>query len=91
MSDQVLMHTGVGVRTEIPVGHVMGRGNLLHIFGKLIDEISYVFLAPVMPLLMSPRFIQGSFLCQATIPKIQLTPGLALIPYISKSLTWSDR
>jgi hypothetical protein len=33
------MHTGVGVRTEIPVGHVMGRGNLLHIFGKLIDEI----------------------------------------------------
>jgi hypothetical protein len=39
----------------------VGRVHLPHILGKFIDEAAYLFLATVMPLLMSPRFLKANF------------------------------
>lgn len=39
----------------------MGQEHLPYIFRKFIDETAYLFLAAVMPLLMSPRFLKAHF------------------------------
>jgi hypothetical protein len=39
----------------------VGRGHLPQILGKFSDPAAYLFLAAVMPLFISPRFLKTHF------------------------------